>query len=382
MRQKKLTTSILLSFLLPAFVLFLCARSEGAVRTYYIAADIVDWDYAPSGMNLITNQPFGGEEKIWLNPGPTNLGSKFRKALYREYTDDTFKQLKPRPPQWEHLGSLGPLIRAEVGDTIKVVFKNNVDFPASVHAHGVFYEKNSEGAPYNDQTTAGDKADDAIPPGGTHVYTWEARERTGPGPGDGSTALWMYHSHVDEARDVNSGLIGPMIITAKGMAREDQSPKDVDREFVVAFLSTEEAQNQYINYNIKTYMTNPDKVSIIRDEFGARRLLIPDTPAPILVDRENLNGYMYGSMPMLKMKKGEKVRWYLLSGTNFEVHAPHWHGNTGLLMGMRVDTIPLQTMGMQIVNMQPDAVGIWLFHCHVYNHFMGGMVTRYQVEPQ
>ena len=358
--------------------LFGCCTAHAAVRTYYIAADPVDWDYAPSGMNQITGKPFGEEEKIWINTGPATFGSKFRKALYREYTDDTFATLKLRPPQWEHLGALGPLIRAEVGDTLRIVFKNNVDFPSSVHPHGVFYEKNSEGAPYTDGTTGQDKADDAVPPGGTHTYTWEVRERTGPMMMEGTTAFWMYHSHVDETRDVNAGLIGPMIITAKGMAKEDLSPKDVDREFIVGFFSTEEAQSQYINHNIRTYLAESDKVTIERAEFGQRLVSTPERKQ--VVERENLNGYMYGHLPMLTVKKGERVRWYLMAGTNFEIHAPHWHGNTGSLMGMRVDTTSLMTMGMQVVNMQPDAVGTWLFHCHVYNHFLGGMIARYKVE--
>jgi len=57
-------------------------------------------------------------------------------------------------------------------------------------------------------------------------------ERAGPAHGDGSSVFWTYHSHVDEGNDINSGLIGPMIITARGVARPDGSPKDVDREFV------------------------------------------------------------------------------------------------------------------------------------------------------
>ena len=67
------------------------------------------------------------------------------KAQYREYADSSFTALKPVPPEWEHLGILGPVIHAEVGDTIQVVFKNNARFPASVHPHGVFYPKNAEG---------------------------------------------------------------------------------------------------------------------------------------------------------------------------------------------------------------------------------------------
>jgi hypothetical protein len=71
------------------------------------------------------------------------------KAVYREYTDASFTRLKPRPPEWQHLGLVGPILQAEVGDTIKVVFKNNA-------THGVFYKKDSEGAGYNDDTSGAD----------------------------------------------------------------------------------------------------------------------------------------------------------------------------------------------------------------------------------
>ena len=36
--------------------------------------------------------------------------------------------------------------------------------------------------------------------------------------------MWMYHSHTDETRDVNTGLLGVMLVTARGMARPDGSP--------------------------------------------------------------------------------------------------------------------------------------------------------------
>ena len=63
------------------------------------------------------------------------------------------------------------MIRAEVGDTIKVVFKNNVDFPTTMHPHGVFYEKGSEGAPYQDGTSGEEnKGDDVVEPGEERTY--------------------------------------------------------------------------------------------------------------------------------------------------------------------------------------------------------------------
>ena len=50
------------------------------------------------------------------------------------------------------LGYLGPTLRAKVGDTIKINFKNNARWTTSLHPHGVLYAKSSEGSPYNDGT--------------------------------------------------------------------------------------------------------------------------------------------------------------------------------------------------------------------------------------
>src|SRR5436853_800798 len=131
----------------------------GVTRTYYIAADEVKWDYAPTGSNQITGQPFGDLENTYMQNASNRIGRVYRKAAYREYTDATFSRLKARGANDEHLGILGPVIRAEVGDTIKVVFKNNTRFPTSVHPHGVFYDKGSEGAPYADGTGPASQGD-------------------------------------------------------------------------------------------------------------------------------------------------------------------------------------------------------------------------------
>jgi manganese oxidase len=139
----------------------------GKVRTYYIAADEVDWDYAPGGVNKMMGMKFEGCSTVFTERGPHRIGTVYRKALYREYTDDTFTRLKPRPPEWEHTGILGPIPRAEVGDTIRILFKNNATRPYSMHPHGVLYRKDSEGAPYEDDTSGTDKEDDAVPPGKT-----------------------------------------------------------------------------------------------------------------------------------------------------------------------------------------------------------------------
>ena len=96
------------------------AAAGGQVRTYYVAAEETEWDYAPLGIDMMTGAPFAGTAVAYTQPGPTHIGRLYRKALYREYTDETFATRKPRPTQDEYLGLLGPIFRAEVGDSIKV----------------------------------------------------------------------------------------------------------------------------------------------------------------------------------------------------------------------------------------------------------------------
>src|SRR5437763_2671950 len=131
----------------------------GKVRTYYIAADEVDWEYAPTGADEIDGEIYHFEDdpasKGTLDPNST----KYKKALFRQYTNATFATLKARSEDWVHLGILGPLLRAEVGDTIKVVFKNNASRPYSIHPHGVYYAKDCEGAAYKASTSGTAKPD-------------------------------------------------------------------------------------------------------------------------------------------------------------------------------------------------------------------------------
>ena len=90
----------------------------------------------------------------------------YKKVVYREYTDAKFNRLLTRSADEQYLGILGPVLYGEVGDTIKIFFKNNASRPFSMHPHGVLYQKNSEGSGYNDGTDGDDKADDAVQPGG------------------------------------------------------------------------------------------------------------------------------------------------------------------------------------------------------------------------
>ena len=98
---------------------FLHAQSApaGKIRTYYVAADEVNWDYAPSGRDEAMGRPFDALQKGYAESGPHQIGPVYKKAIYREYTDDTFTVLKKRSAEDTYLGLLGPVLHAEVGDT-------------------------------------------------------------------------------------------------------------------------------------------------------------------------------------------------------------------------------------------------------------------------
>jgi hephaestin len=356
------------------------AVSTGQLRTYYIAADEVLWDYAPDRTNDISGTPFTADEDVFTKHGPNRVGHKYWKALYRAYTDASFSKLIPRPTSCapaarvcdDTLGMLGPVIRATVGDTIKVVFKNNTTEPSSVHPHGVFYQKNAEGAPYADGTAGAAKDDDAVPPGAQFTYNWQVPERAGPGPMDGSSVLWMYHSHTDEVADTNAGLIGPMVITAAGKADPaTATPLDVDREIFMYYTVENENASRYLDRNLKELAGPPHVIPADdSDAFEESNLM------------HSINGYVYGNGPVPTMRKGQRVRWYTFTlGTEVDLHTPHWHGNTVTSNGMRTDMIQLMPGMMMVSDMVPDDLGTWLLHCHVNDHIVAGMQTRYRVTP-
>jgi FtsP/CotA-like multicopper oxidase with cupredoxin domain len=338
------------------------------VRTYYIAADQVAWDYAPQQRNMITGNRFGPEADVFVRRGRHRIGHVYLKSVFRRYTDRTFRHRMPVPPRWRHLGFLGPAIEAEVGDTIRVVFRNNTRLPTSLHPHGVLYAKDSEGALYDDGTSRADKRDDRVRPGQTHTYVWKVPERAGPADHDDSSVAWMYHGHVSEVSDMYSGLMGPLIVTRKGMARPDGSPMDVDREIFSLFMVMDENQSPYLARNVRRYARDPRSVDVDDPDFQESNLM------------HSINGYVYGNGPRITLRHGERVRWYTMSmGTEVDLHTPHWHGNTVTEMGHRTDVVSLLPAAMAMVDMVPDNPGIWLFHCHVSDHILAGMSTRYEV---
>ena len=165
---------------------------------------------------------------------------------------------------------------------------------------------------------------------------------------DGSSVLWMYHSHTDEIADTNSGLVGPMVITAKGKADPDTAtPLDVDREIFSYFTVENENASLYLNDNLQNLAQAPHQVASSDEEgFEESNLM------------HSVNGFVYGNGPVPEMKVGQHVRWYTYTlGTEVDLHTPHWHGNTVTTNGMRSDMIQLLPGMMTVSDMVPDDPG-------------------------
>lgn len=351
---------------------------SGRKRVYHIAAVEETWDYAPSGKDLIEGVDLKDSEFAprYTIPGPHFIGRKYKKAIYREFTDATFTKQKPRKKEEEYLGIMGPMIKAEVGDTIEVVFKNLATRPYSVHPHGILYSKQDEGSSYKDNTTGTDTADNAIAPGKLYNYIWKVSERSGPGPADTACLTWAYFSDVDPVKDTNTGLVGPLIICRKGSLDRDGQRIDVDREFSLMFVTMDENNNRYIDENIKYLTEDPGPLNELKASFDFWESNL----------KAAINGYVFGNMPPPTMYTGEKVVWYLLQvGGMTEMHTVHFHGQSILYKSLsyhRGDVYDLLPETFATVEMIPDAVGTWMVHCHVNVHITGGMQALFTVlEP-
>ena len=158
-------------------------------------------------------------------------------------------------------------------------------------------------------------------------------------------------------------LLGPIIVTAKGKAKPDGTPKDVDQEFVALFMIFDElmAQHPPFPQNLTRFKRDPV------DETGLFHAI---------------NGYVFGNLPGLIVKSGDRVRWHLLGmGSQQDVHTAHWHGKTVQYQSRRTDVVELLPASMVSVDMLADNPGTWLFHCQVTDHMEAGMMATYSIVP-
>jgi hypothetical protein len=78
------------------------------------------WDYIPTGRRCGSDIAIDLYPENHNHPDFSNFSNVYKKALYTCYTDASFTRRCPVAPGEEHTGFLGPILRANVGDTIRV----------------------------------------------------------------------------------------------------------------------------------------------------------------------------------------------------------------------------------------------------------------------
>uniref|UniRef100_A0A452FA46 Coagulation factor VIII n=1 Tax=Capra hircus TaxID=9925 RepID=A0A452FA46_CAPHI len=334
--------------------LFLCLWpcSFSAIRRYYLGAVELSWDYTRSELlsELHVNTRFPPRVP---KPFPFNTSVMYRKTVFVEFTDQLFNIAKPRPP-W--MGLLGPTIQAEVYDTVVITFKNMASHPVSLHAIGVSYWKSSEGAAYKDETSQREKEDDKVIPGKSHTYVWHILKENGPTASDPPCLTYSYLSHVDLVKDVNSGLIGALLICREGTLIKERT--QTLHKFILLFAVFDEGKSWHSGKN--------ESLTHVMDSASALH---------------TINGYVNRSLPGLIGCHKKSVYWHVIGmGTTPEVHSIFLEGHTFLVRNHRqasLEISPITFLTAQTVLMD---CGQFLLFCRISSHQHDGMEAYVKVD--
>ncbi|KAM6099929.1 coagulation factor V isoform 2-T2 [Theristicus caerulescens] len=326
-------------------------RSKGNERRYYIAAKEVCWNYA------------GYKKSTTMDDKTCKDGTTY-KVIFESYTDSTFTTPQDEDEYREHLGILGPVIRAEVDDVILVHFKNLASRPYSLHAHGLFYEKSSEGSIYDDESTAWFKEDDEVQPNNSYIYVWYANRRSGPVQAGAACRSWIYYSDLNLEKDIHSGLIGPILICQKGTFSKSNNNRTSTRDFFLLFMVFDEEKSWYFDKRSRRPCTEKTQEMQQCHKFYA------------------INGITY-NLQGLRMYEGELVRWHLLNmGGPRDIHVVHFHGQTFIEQGEpkhQLGTYTLLPGSFRTIEMKPQRPGWWLVDTEVGEYQQAGMQASYLV---
>ncbi|XP_006876917.1 PREDICTED: coagulation factor VIII [Chrysochloris asiatica] len=340
-----------------SFFLCLLPFSFSATRRYYLGAMELSWDYLQSDLL----QELHADARLLprvARPSPFNTSALFRKTVFVEFTDHLFHITKPRP-SW--MGLLGPTIRAEVHDTVIITLKNMASHPISLHAIGISYWKASEGAEYDDKSSQKEKEDDQVTPGGSHTYIWQVLKENGPMASDPPCLTYSYLSHVDPVKDLNSGLIGALLVCREGSLAKE-SPQNL-HEFVLLFAVFDEGKSWHSG----------------ADESLAQGL--DDSSTASWPKMYTVNGYVNRSLPGLIGCHKKSVYWHVIGmGTSPEVHSIYLEGHTFLVRHHRQASLEISPITFLTAQTQLMDLGQFRMFCHIPSHQHDGMEAYITVD--
>ncbi|XP_070359419.1 coagulation factor VIII isoform X3 [Equus asinus] len=339
------------------FFLCLLPFSFSATRRYYLGTVELPWDYMQSELlsELHVDTRFSPRVPRSF---PFNPSVMYKKTVFVEFTDHLFNIAKPRPP-W--MGLLGPTIRAEVYDTVVITLKNMASHPVSLHAVGVSYWKASEGAEYEDQTSQSEKEDDKVIPGESYTYVWQILKENGPMASDPPCLTYSYLSHVDLVKDLNSGLIGALLICREGSLAKERT--QTLHEFVLLFAVFDEGKSWHSETN--------ESLTQAMDPASAQAQ----------PEMHTVNGYVNRSLPGLIGCHKKSVYWHVIGmGTTPEVHSIFLEGHTFLVRNHRQASLEISPISFLTAQTLLMDLGQFLLFCQISSHQHDGMEAYVKVD--
>ena len=273
----------------------------------------------------------GGQPLAFTMDGDTKVFELTAQAVNWPILDDTVAAA------WTYNGTIpGPMIRATEGDKVRIILKNELAQPTTIHWHGIAVPNTMDGIP--------DVTQKPVQPGETFIYEFVASP----------AGTYMYHSHYEGDVQVAAGLYAPFIIDP-----EEQTTHlpDVDVDLMFSEMLIKDGQ---------TFAAMP--MSGMEPNYFT------------------INGKAFPNTETIEVKKGQLVRLRLTSIGQF-VHPIHLHGVPFKIIAtdghpvpdaaqLTKDTVlvaPGERYDIEFVATEP---GQWMLHCHILHH-----TTNDNVEP-
>ena len=235
---------------------------------------------------------------------------------------------------WAYNGQIpGPVLRANVGDKVSIVLKNELPESTSMHLHGIRVPNAADGVdPYTQEATI---------PGESFTYNFTALE----------PAVGMYHSHHNAQIQVPNGLAGALIIG----------------DYKTAAMKT--AGNRVKDADGKV----EQEVVMVLNDAGTVGL--------------SLNGKSFPATTPYSLKIGESmvVHYY---NEGLLIHPMHLHQPSGLVVARDgqmlespffADTVSIAPGERWTVLYTAVDPGVWAWHCHILNHAETETGMKYMV---
>jgi FtsP/CotA-like multicopper oxidase with cupredoxin domain len=292
-------------------------------------------------------------------------------------------RLETRPVTWElapgrtvtamaYNGRVpGPEIRVKEGERVRVVLSNALAEPTTIHWHGVDVPNAMDGVPGITQQP--------VPPGGTFVYEFEARP---------AGTRW-YHTHFQEHRQMDLGLVAPLIIDPAGA-----EPFPFDREYTLVLDDWATGTGPALPSTREGTAGGRGEMGGMMSGMRGRGMMgggmmgrgmggmmgggAQNMPA---YDTMTINGKAYPAIEPLRVRKGERLRLRLINGSADHTHVirlaghslrvTHTDGNP-LVEAVAVEAIPIAPSERYDVLVSADRPGAWWLYCAQPGHAAAG----------